>query len=141
MSEAEEAHPVVLFDGVCNFCNASVNWIIDRDPKARFRFAAQQSEAAHALLAARGVNLPEGDPEGILLVVGEQVHRDSGAALRIAGGLRSVFKVFWVFLVVPWFLRDIVYKFIAKRRYRWFGKSETCRVPTPEIRSRFLPGS
>lgn len=131
-------HPVVLFDGVCNFCNGSVNFIIDRDPTARFRFAAQQSDAARELLAARGVTLPEGDPEGILLVVGDKVYRDSGAALRIAAGLRGFFKVLAVFWLVPWFLRDFVYKLIARNRYRWFGKSETCRVPTPDVRARFL---
>ena len=116
----------------------SVNFIIDRDPKARFRFAAQQSDAARALLAARGFTLPEGDPEGILLVTSDAVLGDSTAALHIARGLSGFFRVFWIFIVVPRFLRDFVYKFIAKRRYRWFGKSETCRVPTPEIRARFL---
>lgn len=129
---------IVLFDGVCNFCNASVQFIIDHDPDGRFRFAPLQSDVAKALLAERGVTLPEGDPDTIILIEGDRVHTRSGAALRIAAHLSSAWKLFAGFLIVPWFLRDLVYALIGKTRYRFFGKTDACRVPTPELRARFL---
>lgn len=129
---------VVLFDGVCNFCNASVHFIIDRDPAQRFRFAALQSEAAAGLLRSRGVAPPQGDPDSIVLVEGERVYQRSTAALRIARRLRFPWPLLYAFVAVPRPLRDLVYRFIARNRYRWFGRSEECRVPTPELRSRFL---
>ena len=131
-------HPVVLFDGVCNLCSASVNFIIDRDPKATLRFASLQSVAARELLKQHGITLPEGDPDSILLVDGGRVYDKSGAALRIAGKLRSPIAMFWIFLIVPWFIRDFFYKIIARNRYKWFGKTEACRVPTPELKERFV---
>jgi predicted DCC family thiol-disulfide oxidoreductase YuxK len=131
-------HPVVLFDGVCNLCNGSVNFIIDRDPKATLRFASLQSSAARELLEKHGMKLPEGDPDSILLVTEDRVYDRSGAALRIAGKLRSPIAVLWIFLIVPWFIRDFFYKIIARNRYKWFGKSDACRVPTPELKERFV---
>lgn len=131
-------HPIVLFDGVCNLCNGTVQFIIDRDPKALFRFAALQSDAANAALAARGRTVPGGEPESVLLLDGDRVYERSDAALRIARRLSGAWRLFFVFIVVPRFLRDLVYRFIAKHRYRWFGKTEECRVPTPELRARFL---
>lgn len=128
----------MLFDGVCNFCNASVQFIIDRDPAQRFQFAPLQSDVAKELLRERGVTAPEGDPDTIILIEGERVHMRSGAALRIARHLSGAWKLFVVFLVVPWFVRDLAYVVFAKNRYRMFGKSDTCRVPTPEFRARFL---
>ena len=135
---ATPEHPVILFDGVCNLCNHSVNFIIDRDPQARFRFAALQSPAAQALLAARGLPPPAAEPESILLLAGDKVHQRSGAALRIARGLRGAWPLLSAFLLVPAPLRDWVYRWIARNRYRWFGKSDTCRMPTPELKARFL---
>ena len=129
---------VILFDGVCNFCNAAVNFIIDRDPNALFHFAALQSDAGKDLLRKHGLAVPEGDPDTIVLIDGDHAHQRSGAALRIARRLSSPWKVMYAFIVVPWFLRDLAYVIIAKNRYRLFGRSETCRVPTPEIRARFL---
>ena len=129
---------IVLFDGVCNFCNASVQFIIDRDPAQRFRFAPLQSDVAKDLLRAHGVTPPVGDPDTIILVDGDRVHMRSGAALRIAGQLAGAWRILAIFLVVPWFLRDLGYLIIAKNRYRFFGKSDTCRIPTPEFRARFL---
>ena len=129
---------IVLFDGVCNFCNASVQFIIDRDPANRFSFAPLQSDMAKDLLRTHGMTAPEGDPDTIILVDGDRVYTRSGAALRIARHLSGAWKAFAVFLVVPWFLRDLGYWIFAKNRYRLFGKSDTCRVPTPEFRARFL---
>ena len=129
---------VVLFDGVCNFCNAAVNFIIDRDPDHLFQFAPLQSEVAKELLRKHGLKVAEGDPDTIVLIDGDDAYERSGAALRIARRLASPWKVMFGFIVVPWFLRDLAYIVIAKNRYRLFGKSDTCRVPTPDVRKRFL---
>lgn len=142
------AERVVLFDGVCNLCNASVQFMIDRDPKERLAFAPIQSELAHQLLerslgeakaralydAANGA----GDPDSIIFVDGARAYTHSTAALRIAGNLRFPWNALAVFRIVPRPIRDWFYRFVARNRYRWFGKSDTCRVPTPELRARFL---
>ncbi|QRK11617.1 thiol-disulfide oxidoreductase DCC family protein [Archangium violaceum] len=141
MSEAKKGPgqdtPVVLFDGVCNLCNGVVNFIIDRDPSARFRFAALQSTQAAVLLAPLG-RVPEADPQSFILVEDGRVYERSSAALRVARKLPGAWKLFYVFVVVPTPLRDAVYRFIARNRYRWFGKADACRMPTPELRARFL---
>lgn len=128
---------VVLFDGVCNLCNGVVNFIIDRDPSARFRFAALQSTQAAALLAPLG-RVPEVDPQSFILVEDGRVYERSSAALRVARKLPGAWKLFYAFVVVPTPIRDAVYRFIARNRYRWFGKADACRMPTPELRARFL---
>lgn len=131
-------HPIMLFDGVCNLCNGTVHFVIDRDPNGVIRFAALQSEAGKRVLSERGVALPEGDPDSVLLVEGDRVYERSDAALRIARKLKGLWPALFAFVIVPRFLRDLVYKFIARNRYRWFGKTDECRVPTPELRARFL---
>ncbi len=138
MDERVSESAVVLFDGVCNLCNGAVQFMIDRDPKERLRFASLQSEAGRALLTKHGVELPEGEPDSIVLVAGGRAHDGSGAALRIAARLAFPWPLLAGLLVVPWFVRDIVYYLIARNRYRWFGKAEECRVPTPELKRRFL---
>ncbi len=129
---------IVLFDGVCNLCNGAVHFMIDHDPKERLRFASIQSDAGKELLLRHGIPVPERDPDSIVLIAGTRAYDGSGAALRIASKLGFPWSLLAVFLVVPWFVRDIVYYLIARNRYRWFGKSETCRVPTPELKRRFL---
>ena len=135
---AEPEPPVILFDGVCNLCNATVQFIIDRDPAARFRFASLQSEAAARLLRAHGREPPRGDPDSVVLVVGGRLHEHSDAALRIARGLGLPWSLAALGLVLPRALRDGLYRFVARHRYRWFGREESCRVPTPALRARFL---
>lgn len=130
--------PIVLFDGVCNLCHASVQFIIDRDPAGRFRFASLQSDVAKDLLAARGQKPPTGDPDSILLLEGDRVSSHSTAALRIARRLRGAWKLLALCLVVPRPVRDFVYRYIARNRYRWFGRSVECRLPSPALRGRFL---
>lgn len=137
-TDSDARGPVVLFDGVCNLCNATVNFLIDRDRDARLRFASLQSEPGRALLASRGVTVPEGDPESIVLVEGDAVWQRSDAILRLGRHLPAPWRWGAVLLVVPRVVRDAVYRWIARNRYRWFGRSETCRVPTPELRARFL---
>lgn len=137
--EASET-AIVLFDGVCNLCSGAVQFILDRDPSARFRFASLQSERGRAILAEHGLPVPEGDPDTILLVEGARVTSRSTAALRIARYLSFPWFLGYAAMVVPRPLRDLVYRFVARNRYRWFGKTETCRVPTPALRARMLSG-
>jgi predicted DCC family thiol-disulfide oxidoreductase YuxK len=128
--------PVILFDGVCNLCNASVLFIIDRDPRGRFAFAPLQSEYAAALLREHGW---VGDAlTTVLLIEDGRVYDRSSAALRIARGLSGFWPLLSLFRIVPRPVRDLAYDCLARHRYRWFGRTDACRVPTPELRSRFL---
>jgi predicted DCC family thiol-disulfide oxidoreductase YuxK len=138
MSSDPTKPAIVLFDGVCNLCNTTVQMIIDHDPDGRFRFTSLQGERARELLAPFGVSPSEGDPDSILLVQDGKLYSHSGAALRIARRMSGGFALLWAFIAVPWFIRDAVYRLIAKNRYRWFGREETCRIPTPELKARFL---
>ncbi|MEM1041016.1 MAG: thiol-disulfide oxidoreductase DCC family protein [Bacteroidota bacterium] len=131
----DDAHPVVLFDGVCNLCNAAVNFIIDRDPEAVFRFAPLQSEVGQRLTARCGVG---GGMETMVLVEGGRCAARSTAALRIARRLGGAWPVLSLLLAVPAPLRDAAYRLVARNRYRWFGQRDACRLPTPELQSRFL---
>lgn len=133
----EGKHPVLLFDGVCNLCNGAINWVIDRDTRGKYRFAPLQSGVAKEAVEAAGVKW-ESLPDSFILIDGKGVHTRSEAALRVAIGLGWPWKAMAVFLPVPRWLRDGVYAWVARNRYRWFGKQEQCRIPTPELRSRFL---
>jgi predicted DCC family thiol-disulfide oxidoreductase YuxK len=134
------AHPAVLFDGVCKLCDAAVLFLIDRDPRAILRFASLQSDTARELLESVGGTVETDPPKSILLVENGRVYERSTAALRIARHLEGAWKLLGLLLVVPAPVRDLVYRWIASNRYRWFGRSPTCRVPTPQIRARFLDG-
>jgi predicted DCC family thiol-disulfide oxidoreductase YuxK len=126
------AGAVVLFDGVCNLCNGAVRFILARDPAARFRFASLQSDAARRLLG-------DGGPaETIVLLDAGKTYVKSTAALRIARGLRFPWPLLYAFVAVPRPVRDLIYDWVARHRYRWFGKRDTCMLPTPELRERFL---
>lgn len=131
------AHAIVLFDGVCNLCSASVQFIIKRDPKAYFQFASLQSEKAKTLLAQAGYSNPV-QLASIVLLEDGKVFEESTAALKIAAKLTPLWNLFMVFLIVPAILRNPVYRWIAKNRYRWFGKREVCFLPSPEYKSRFI---
>jgi predicted DCC family thiol-disulfide oxidoreductase YuxK len=131
--------PIVFFDGVCDLCNGVVQFILDRDPHESFTFAPLQSEAAGRLLTARGITLDREALDSVILVEGDEVYLRSDAALRIARRLSAPWPAAFVFIVVPRFVRDAVYTWVARNRYRWFGRSEQCRVPNPELRARFLP--
>ncbi len=129
---------IVLFDGGCNLCNGSVLFIIDRDPGAYFRFAALQSDVGRDVLAGVGRAIPAGDPDSIVLVENGRVYERSTAALRIVRRLRGAWKLAWLFVIVPRPLRDLVYRLVARNRYRWFGRTAECRIPPPALRSRLL---
>ena len=128
---------LVLTDGVCNFCNSAVLFIVDRDPKERFVFAQLQSDAGIEALRAHG--LGELPLSTMLLIADGQVYMRSDAALQIAKGLAWPWPLaFYVFRWLPRRLRDAAYKYFASHRYAWFGKTEQCIVPTPELRRRML---
>ena len=127
---------IILFDGVCNFCSGTVRFILTRDKKRRFRFAPLQSHKATELLKQLGLQTDH--PDTIILVDGVRRHTKSSAALRIARRLSGPWPLLSILLVVPKPLRDNVYDAFAARRYRWFGKRESCFVPTDDIRRRFL---
>jgi predicted DCC family thiol-disulfide oxidoreductase YuxK len=130
------AGPLILFDGVCNLCNTAVQWVIERDRRGIFRFGVLQSEAGRAALGA--AKTPTDLPDSIVLIDGPGVHIRSDAALRIARGLGFPWSLAVVARVVPRPLRDAVYSWVARNRYRWFGRRESCMVPTPELAARFV---
>ena len=133
---AAEAHrAIILFDGVCNFCCASVQFIIARDPQGYFKFASQQSEVGRELLAF--ANLPA-TMDTFVLIEDKAIYTRSAAALQVASRLTQPWPLCAVFWLVPVWLRDAAYRLLARNRYRWFGQKEVCWVPTPEIRARFL---
>lgn len=131
-----EDKPIILFDGVCNFCDASVNFLIRQDKKNVFRFAALQSKAGQELLEK--YNLPQTKIDSFILIDKGKVYKRSVAGFKVYGKLPWYWKWTQIFWIVPRFITDAVYDFIARRRYKWFGKKEECMIPTPGIRSRFL---
>lgn len=135
MKEGSEA-AIILFDGVCNFCNSSVNFLLRRDRKGVFRFAALQSEAGRKLLAE--VGLQHHDLDSMVLIEGGDISLKSTAALKAARRLPGLWFMTGLLLAIPRSLRDWCYDALAARRYRWFGKREVCMIPTAEMRSRFL---
>jgi len=129
-------HAVVLFDGVCNFCNSTVNCIIKRDKRDYFRFAPLQSTKGVELQTAH--NLEPDALDTLVLVERGRVYTKSTAALRIARRLGGLYLVFYALIVVPRFIRDFLYDWFARHRYRWFGKKDECMVPTAKVRGKFL---
>ena len=127
---------IILFDGVCNLCNGSVNFILDRDKKNRFKFASLQSAEAQELLKA--FHLPTDVYESIILIQNGKLRKKSSAILHICRQLDGLWPLLFGFIILPGFMRDFAYDVIAKNRYKWFGRSESCRIPTPELRKRFL---
>jgi predicted DCC family thiol-disulfide oxidoreductase YuxK len=127
---------VLLFDGVCNLCNSSVKWVLLRDKKGEFKFAAIQSEAGQSLLKSFGLdNQPL---ESVILISGRQAYIKSDAAIKVASKLGGIWTIALVFRLVPRPVRDAIYDWVAKNRYRWFGKQEQCLLPQPEWKDRFL---
>ena len=130
---------ILLFDGVCNLCNASINYVIDRDPEGYFRFASLQSETGKQLKERFGIRSSgDSDPDSVILIENGNVYQRSTAALMVARKLQGPVKLLYLFIVIPPFLRNIVYNIIARNRYAWFGKRDECRVPTPEVKALFL---
>ena len=139
---------ILLFDGVCNFCDSSVNFIIAHDKAGYFKFAPLQSEAGKELAAKYGLEFAELPPEqkgsgavpidSIILIENENAYTHSTAALRIARALGGIWSAAYVFIVVPKLIRDFFYKLFARYRYKLFGRKDVCMMPTPELKQRFL---
>jgi len=127
---------IVLFDGVCNFCNASVNFIIEHDKAGYFKFAPLQSEVGEELVEKHGIDTT--DTDSVIVIENERAYTHSSAALRIAKRLDGIWSLAYAFIIVPKPIRDLVYRVFAKYRYRMFGKQDACMIPTPDIRARFL---
>ncbi|WP_436515678.1 thiol-disulfide oxidoreductase DCC family protein [Ekhidna sp. To15] len=128
--------PVILFDGVCNLCDSSVQFIIKRDKKGKFDFASLQSVYAKEHLPSSFTK--EEDLRSIILQQGNNIKVKSTAALTIAKNLSGLWPALYAFIIIPRFLRDWVYDIIAKNRYKWFGKKDQCMIPSPDLRSRFI---
>lgn len=131
-----EKFKIILFDGVCNLCNSSVNFIIDKDVRNVFKFASLQSETGTKLI--KNYNLTAENIDSVILVDNDRAYIKSDAALMIAAQLGGVYKILSFMRIIPKFIRDFFYDIIARNRYRWFGKKDVCRIPTPELKSKFL---
>lgn len=127
---------IILFDGVCNLCNNSVVFIVKRDNKDVFRFAALQSEAGQELVNKFSIDTTQLD--SIILIEGEKYSSKSTAALRISKHLSGAYPLLYAFIILPVFLRNFIYDIIAKNRYKWFGKKDACMIPTQQLKSKFL---
>jgi predicted DCC family thiol-disulfide oxidoreductase YuxK len=127
---------IILFDGVCNLCNASVDFIITRDAKDQFRFGGLQELEGQKILSK--FNVPPTYLDSLVLIEKDKIFFRSTAALRIAKKLRGLWSFFFVFILIPTPLRDWIYNWIGKNRYRWFGKKSNCRIPTDAEKEKFL---
>jgi predicted DCC family thiol-disulfide oxidoreductase YuxK len=126
---------VVLFDGVCNLCNSSINWIIDHDKKNLFRFAALQSDFGAGMVQKHQV---KGAMDSVVLLENDKIFFRSSAALRILKHIGGIYSLAYGLIIIPRVIRDFVYDLIARNRYRWFGKQDSCRIPTPELKAKFI---
>ncbi len=128
----EKDKKILLFDGVCNLCNNAINFVIKRDKANIFKFATLQSKEAQDL------GFTAIDMNSIILIDGDKKYSKSTAALHIAKHLSGGYPLLYAFMVFPKFFRDWIYDIIAKNRYKWFGKKESCMIPTPELQDKFL---
>lgn len=131
-----EKAPIILFDGVCNFCNYWVNFIIKHDKKGQLRFASLQGEYGQLMQAK--FNLDNTKLDSVILVLNDQVYLYSDAVIGIGQQLGGLFKLALIFKIIPRPIRDSIYKFIARNRYRWFGQRDSCMMPTQELKNKFL---
>lgn len=127
---------IILFDGVCNLCNSSVQFVIRHDKQNQFIFGSFQGNAGQEYL--RQFNLPSGNFNSFMLLEDEKLYTESTAALRVCKHLGGVWGILYGLIIIPKFIRDAGYRFIAKNRYKWFGKKELCWVPTPALKEKFL---
>jgi predicted DCC family thiol-disulfide oxidoreductase YuxK len=136
LTNTADTSAIILFDGVCNLCSGAVHFLIRRDPKGKFRFASLQSEVGLTLLKQARISSEQLDT--IVLIEGDRCYTRSTAALRIAKRLPGLWPVLYIGIVIPTPLRNKLYDWVARNRYRWFGRKEQCMLPTPAIKSRFL---
>ena len=128
---------IILFDGVCNLCNTSVQYVIKHDKKDLFRFVALQSETGQRILKHIGISTSNIDSI-VLYEPGIAYYYKSNAALEIAKNLRGIFTYGTIFKIIPTSLRDSIYDYVAKNRYKWYGKHDSCMIPTKELKAKFL---
>ena len=128
---------IILFDGVCNLCNSAVQYVIKHDKKDIFRFVALQSELGKEILAYIGIDAKNLDSI-VLYEPGVAYYCKSDAALQIARNLNVLFSLGTVFKIFPTGIRNLLYDYVAKNRYEWYGKKESCMIPTPELKAKFL---
>ena len=131
----EIQNPVILFDGLCNLCNGAVDFLLKRDRRKQFRYAALQSETGKVLI--QKFHIPE-HTDSVILIHLNKVYFESDAAIEISSLLPYPWRLGIIFQMIPKIIRDKIYRWIAKNRYRWFGKRETCRIPTPEEKEFFM---
>ncbi len=131
-----ENKSIIMFDGVCNLCNSAINFIIERDKINQFLFASLQSDAAQdILLHFKQKNY---DFDSVILIENGKIYEKSTAILKIFRQLNGLWKYSYVFIIIPKFIRDFIYSIIAQYRYQWFGKKETCMIPTKALKVKFL---
>ncbi|WP_407522072.1 thiol-disulfide oxidoreductase DCC family protein [Lacibacter sp. MH-610] len=135
-SPAGKKQFIVLFDGVCNLCSSSVQFILKRDHKDQFLFGSLQGNYGQGVLSKYG--MPPNEFNSFMLLEGERLYTKSSGALRMLRHLGGAWRLLYAFIIVPKFIRDAVYNFIAQNRYRWFGKKEECWLPKPEWKKKFL---
>ncbi len=135
-SHPEIQTPVILFDGVCNLCNAAVRFVIKRDKNNLFRFASLQSTVGQEVMKKYG--LCTESLNSFVLVEKGKVYTKSAGALMVAKQLSGGWHLLIAFMIVPPFIRDSVYNFIANNRYKWFGKKDKCLIPSPALQSKFI---
>ena len=132
-----EPHALILFDGVCNLCNGWVQRIIKNDKKRYFRFASIQSKMGRVILEKYSLSVRD-TPESLILIKNNKAYCYSAAALHIAGRLDGAWKLLYILIALPEGFRDYLYKYVARNRYKWFGRSTECMMPSPELQSLFL---
>jgi predicted DCC family thiol-disulfide oxidoreductase YuxK len=131
-----EEKPIVLFDGVCNFCNYWMNFAIKRNSKKNLKFTTLQGETAKQILPQYNINPTS--LSSVIFIDKGKAYTQSSASLRICKYMDGGWKLFYGLIIIPKFIRDVIYNWIARNRYKWFGKKDSCMVPTPELRERFL---
>ena len=128
---------IILFDGVCNLCNSSINYVIDKDVDDEFRFLALQSDLGKELQNYLGITSKTLDSI-ILFIPDEAYYIKSTAAIKIMSRFSGAWKLISIFNIIPASIRDFIYDVVARNRYKWYGKQNQCRIPTPELKSKFL---
>ena len=132
----QNTHKIILFDGVCNLCNSTVIRVIKNDKNDLFRFTTLQGAVGQVIVTEHGIDTSKTD--SIILIDNNKAYTKSTAALRIAKNLSGAYPLLYGFIIIPNFIRDWVYDFIAKNRYKWYGKKDSCMIPTSELKAKFL---
>lgn len=129
-------HPILLFDGNCTLCNHSVQFVLKHEKNKNIQFASLQSIIGKKLLQQYAINPHEVD--SLVLIINERVYTKSSGALQLTKYLKGLYPLLFGLMIVPAFIRNAVYDYVARNRYKWFGKSDNCMMPTPELKNRFL---